>query len=242
MLFIAGTLHAQEIGFGCLGLVGGFAGYGVQQYQPDGINTYMADLNILFKDSIATPLSKFQKLQGYRLGLNFFRENYTGFIFTFKGVYQFMSEKQEVTVHDPAKTPTIHTYEVRLKNFGIGVDIGMEVTKRFHWKVVDVWALFNVVQFQTQYNSVYGIIASTTYHNPNYEFGYSLGTGFIYYLIDKYISVEGSVGFSNFHTNTLKDDAGNSLRLRSNNDQEVQNAIKSGGLLAIIQINFSFPL
>lgn len=241
ILLFAGTLHAQELGFGCLGLLGGFAGYGVQQYQPDGLNAYVADLNSVFKDSIATPLSKFKKLQGYRLGLNFFRRNYSGFIFTFKGFYQSLSEKQEVTVHDPASIPTIHSYEVRLKNFGIGVDMGMEVTKRFHWKVIDAWALFNTVQFQTQYNSVYGIIESITYHNPTYELGYTLGTGFIYYLIDKYVSVEGSVGVSNFQTNILKDDAGNSLRYRSTGT-EVESAVKRGGLTAVLQLNLSFPL
>ncbi len=231
------------MGFGCLGLVGGYIGYGVQQYQPGGINAYIADVNAVCKDSISVPLSKFSQLKGYRFGLNFFRYNYRGLTFSLKGYYQSLNEKQDVKFSPSfsGAVPTIHTYEVTSKNFGIGVDVGIAITPTFHWKILETWFLYNTYQFNTSVNTVYGITSSETYKDPETNIGYTLGTGFVYYLIDKYVSVEGSVGISRLVVSMLRTDAGNYLKLESNK-KVVTHIIQSGGLTAVLQVNFSFPL
>ncbi len=241
LFLLVTSVHAQEMGFGCLGLVGGFVGYGIQQYQPGGINAYILDLNEVYKGSMVTELSKFHQMQGYRLGLNIYKKDFSGFIVSFKTSYQALSEKQEVTIQQGSSVPTINTYETRLKSYSVGTDVGMQITKSFQWKVVDAWVSYNTIQFSTQTNSVYGIIESNTYKTPEKQFGYSLGTGFIYYLIEKYVSLEGSVGITTLHANTLQDESGKSLQLISNN-KEVTHAIQSGGLAASFQLNLSFPL
>ncbi len=241
VLFGMNQLAAQEMGFGCLGLVGGYIGYGAQQYQPGGINAYIIDVNEFNKDSIPTPLSKFTQLNGYRFGLNFVRFNYSGLVIAVKGYYQSMNEKQDTKFIRPGFITTIHTYEVTSKNIGIGVDVGMAITPIFHWKILDSWILFNNFQFHTSINTVYGITSSETYKDPDTNIGFTLGTGFIYYLIDKYVSVEGSVGITRLTSSMLKSESGKYLKLESN-QKVVDHIIQSGGLTAVLQINFSFPL
>ncbi len=233
---------AQEMGFGCLGLVGGYIGYCSQQYQPGGINAYILDVNEFNKDSIAVPLSNFNQLKGFRFGLYFFQFTYTGFVVTVKGYYQSLNEKQDVRFFGPGAVTTIHTYEVISKNIGFGMDVGMEITTSFHWKILESWLLFNNFQFNTSVNTVFGITSSETYKDPETNVGYTVGTGFIYYLIDKYVSIESSVGVSKLKTNMLKGNSGKYLQLESGNQKSVDNSIQSGGLTVVLQINFSFPL
>ncbi len=237
---MSGSVFAQEMGFGCFGLVGGFVGYGVQQYTPGGINAYINDVNEFNKGVINVPLSDFKQMQGFRVGANVFRNNYSGFIITAKGFYQLMSEKQEVRFND-AVLPTIHSFEMRVKEFAIGLDLGMEISKKFHWKVLDLTLMYNIYQFKTQSNSVKGIVEAATYQNPEVNIEYTLGTGFVYYVVEKYISVEGSFGITSLTANTLRESSGNYLKLLSSS-KVVGSAIQSGGLSALIQLNISLPM
>ena len=91
------NLSAQTFGFGCLGFVGGYGGYSYQKYQPGALNDYIDNINYTYEDSLSSRLDKFGKADGYRLGLNFFRAKYKGFIITAKGFYQNLSEEHNAT-------------------------------------------------------------------------------------------------------------------------------------------------
>ena len=64
-LVASANLPAQDFGFGCLGLVGGYAGYEIQNYKPTGLNTFM-------KDSLSNNIDELESMKGFRLGINFF--------------------------------------------------------------------------------------------------------------------------------------------------------------------------
>ena len=89
------NLKAQSFGFGCLGLVGGYAGYTYQIYKPTGLNTYIQTFNLLRKDSLKGSMPNFGKSSGYRVGINFYRADLRGFILTAKGFYQNLGEENE---------------------------------------------------------------------------------------------------------------------------------------------------
>jgi hypothetical protein len=66
-------LQAQSFGFGCLGLVGGYAGYSHQNYIPSGLNDYILVYNEIRTDSLVSPVSSFGKARGFRVGLKPFQ-------------------------------------------------------------------------------------------------------------------------------------------------------------------------
>src|SRR5512135_2302467 len=86
-VIISGKLAGQTFGFGCLGFVGGYGGYSYQRFQAGSLNDYVNNINFTYEDSLSTLIDKFGKAKGYRLGLNFFRAKYKGFIITAKGFY-----------------------------------------------------------------------------------------------------------------------------------------------------------
>src|ERR1035437_10126384 len=94
------NVQAQNFGFGCLGLVGGYAGYSYQVYKPTGLNDYIGffNLNPVRKDSLKGPMQNFGKSAGYRVGVNFFRADIRGLILTAKGFYQDLSEESDASI------------------------------------------------------------------------------------------------------------------------------------------------
>ena len=94
-LIAASAVNAQSFGFGCLGFVGGYGGYSYQEYKPNGLNNYVDVFNQVRSDSLISPMEKFGKASGYRVGLNFFRAKMDNFVLTTKGYYQLISENHE---------------------------------------------------------------------------------------------------------------------------------------------------
>ncbi|HZW39881.1 MAG TPA: hypothetical protein VFF33_11330 [Ignavibacteriaceae bacterium] len=238
ILFIAITSlsNAQSFGFGCLGFVGGFGGYSYQIYQPDGLNNFVDNFNTSNSDSILSPLDKFGKATGYRVGLNFFRANLSGFILTTKGFYQLLTEKNSADIGTPQKRNSLSS-ELKLKSWGIGFDLGTSITSNFSWKVIDAAVLFTSIDLtNTQQYPGKTII---TKYKASSNIGYSIGTGFILSVIEDYISLEGLAGYTVFTAKNVKDSNDNKLSI---NNQGVEDFITNGGFNAVIQLNVQFPL
>jgi hypothetical protein len=69
-----------------------------------------------------------------------------------------------------------------------------------------------------------------------------LGSGFIFYLIDKYISLEGMAGYSSFTFKKMKLNDGTFLKTSETSNSTMETFITDGGIIATIQLNFGFPL
>ncbi|MCK9209473.1 MAG: hypothetical protein M0P61_01420 [Ignavibacteriaceae bacterium] len=240
-LLISFGLHAQDLGFGCLGLVGGFAGYGIQTYQTKGINERVDFFNALHKDSLNSPLKNFGQAAGYRFGINFFNQRFSGFNLSFKGFYQRLSEKNKVIIKSGA-IEIAKTFEVKITTFGLGIDFGTHITEMLNWKILKAAVTFSQADFIESEDRPGVLTEIDDYKSSKANVGYSLSTGFVVYLIGNYISLEGSAGYNLFRFEQLKKADGATLNVNEQSNQPMPVAIDNGGLAGVIQLNFSFPL
>jgi hypothetical protein len=234
------NLKAQSFGFGCLGLVGGYAGYSYQVYKPTGLNTYLQTFNLIRKDSLQGSMKNFGKSSGYRVGINFFRADLRGFILTAKGFFQNLGEENDATVVSSVGTSNA-SYNFNLKSWGIGVDLGTSISYSLSWKVIDASLLFNSAQF-TNTTNYPGKTYINTYKTDKQVIGYTVGTGFILAIIGNYVSLEGFAGYTYLRIDRVKQDDGTYLTLNESSTTEMKNFIDAGGFNAVVQLNIGFPL
>ncbi len=240
-LIISDKAYSQSFGFGCLGFVGGYGGYSYQAYDPKELNSYVDAFNNNNKDSLSSLMGKFGQARGYRIGINFFRANLKGFILTTKGFYQYLTEKNSTTINSTLGNSTA-IYELDLKNWGVGIDLGTSITGALSWKVIDAAILFNSITFTDTRNSPGPSSFVKKYNNEKSVLGYTFGTGFILAIIDQYISIEGTAGYTIFSIDMMKGDSGNEMPASEDSLQPMRNFIASGGFNAVIQLNIGFPL
>ena len=232
----------QTFGFGCLGFVSGYGGYSYQEFDSKGLNDYVSAFNIDNKDSLSSPMGKFGKARGYRVGINLFRANIRGFILTTKGFYQALTEKNSASLTSANGTSNT-TYQLDFNNFGVGIDLGTSITGGLSWKVIDAAVIFNTVTFTNTLNVPGPTTVVKKYNNEKYVLGYSIGTGFILYIIDQYVSIEGLAGYTFFSIDKMKaDDSTAEMPTAEGSNQPMRNFIASGGFNAEIQLNVGFPL
>lgn len=238
--FIPIQITAQNIGFGCFGFTGGYAGYSFQKYQPSGLNENIKVFNAEHKDSLTQSLKSFGSANGFRVGINFFRKKYKSFFFTGKGFYQLLIEKDDVTekfFNGDATT----SYEVKFTNWGLGIDLGTPILSFLNWKIIDASLLYNQIKFSNKQN-LPGTSPTTKNYRSDFQFGYSVGTGIIIEIYGEYITLEGSALFSRITINEVKTDDGIKLTVNENSSQVMNNFITDGGFNALVQLNVGIPL
>ncbi len=234
------NIYPQAFGFGCLGFVGGYGGVVYQSYKADGLNRYVEYFNEIHSGTSNDPMQKFDAALGYRVGINFFRASWeSGFIITAKGYYQSLSRTRDAS-ETLAAGPTNYILELKLKNWAVGIDIGFEISPYISWKIIDGAVQFNNVSLISTINSP-GNTQVSVYKINSGVLGYSVGTGFIIDIIDKYISIEGLAGYSDFKIDKLIRESGHYF-LDDVPGMENKNFIESGGFNAVIQLNIGFPL
>jgi hypothetical protein len=234
-------LSAQTFGFGCLGFVGGYGGYSYQKYQPGTLNDYIENFNNLYGDSLSSPLDKFGKADGYRLGLNFFRAKIQGFIITAKGFYQNLTEEHDVKAYLSAGESN-STLELDIKNWALGIDLGTEITNALSWKVVDAALMFNNAKFTTTQNMPNAVTIVNQYKSEGANIGYTIGTGFILDVIGDYVSLEGVAAYTQFSIDKMKTDDGKYFADLQSSSVSGKKFIEKGGFNAVIQLNVGLPL
>ncbi|MBA4250710.1 MAG: hypothetical protein C0425_04575 [Chlorobiaceae bacterium] len=237
-------ISSQDLGFGCLGLIGGFVGYEIQNYKSETMNLYSQFYNEKNKNSLVDPFKKFGEARGFRFGLNLFRNNFSGFIVTIKTSYQDISEKDNQVIFVNG-SEQINMLELNLKNYSLGIDLGTTITPALSWKVIEASLIYYQAEI-IETVSPAGMQSSIKYYtHKNPEFGYNLGTGFILHLIKNYISLEGSASFSIFNIKEVSDENGK-VFFYDNPEQNLmqtrENLIKSGGVNLVIQLNIGFPI
>lgn len=236
------TNAQQELGFGCLGFVGGFAGFESLAFRPIDFNNYVEDFNLNRSDTLSQSLGSFGDVKGFRVGINFFRHNYNGLLITLKGSYSTMSQKKDAAFLSNNLTFT-HSYDVSLKNFSVGVDLGTSLSDLLDWKVLDAALIFNNTTLTRTRNSPNLPSEIDTYTSEKTGIGYFIGSGFILKLVSKFISLEGSIGFTFFEVGRMKNSRDNTyLTYTENTSVPMEKFIRSGGLSGILQLNLSFPL
>ena len=113
-----------------MGFVGGYGEYSYQKFDAEGLNNYVNAFNDSYKGSLSSPMRNFGTETGYRVGINFFRANIKSFILTTKGFYEYLTEKNSATINSTDGNSDA-IFELDLKNYGIGVDLGTSDNKVF---------------------------------------------------------------------------------------------------------------
>ncbi len=236
LIFSFIRIHAQSFGFGCLGLVGGYGGYSYQQYQPGMLNDFVNDFNTAATDK----LNQFGKADGYRFGLNFFRADFSGFFVTAKGYYQQLGESHSAQ-NTGRDGPVNYDFDLTLKSWGIGFDVGIPILSVINWKILDGTILINSARFTSTSNSLLGTFVQK-FNNEKTEIGYSLGSGFVIDVIKNYISIEGIAAYSYLKIDKMETDDNIKFSEIFSPTDDNPPFIKSGGFNAVIQLNVGFPL
>lgn len=240
-LIIHSQTRAQTFGFGCLGFVGGYGGYSYQNFQPGSLDDYIDNFNLLYTDSLSAPLHKFGKADGYRLGLNFFRAKFKGFIITAKGFYQNLTEEHKATEHLVGGDGNT-SLQLEIINWALGVDLGTEIIGGLSWKVVDAALLFNNAKFTSTQNLPNAVTIVNQYKSESTNIGYTIGTGFIFEVVAEYVSLEGVAAFTQFSIDKMKTDDGKYFASTQDNPASGKKFIEKGGFNAVIQLNVGLPL
>lgn len=240
-VIISGKLSGQTFGFGCLGFVGGYGGYSYQRFQAGSLNDYVDNINFTYEDSLSTQIDKFGKAQGFRLGLNFFRAKYKGFIITAKGFYQNLSEEHNAVEHLSGGDGST-TLELKIINWAVGIDLGTEITGGLSWKVVDAAVLFNTAEFTTTQNLPDAVTIVEQYKSESASVGYTIGTGFIFEVVEEYISIEGLAAYTQFSIDKMKTDDNQYFADAQSTQSTGKKFIEKGGFNAVIQLNVGLPL
>jgi len=240
IILLSPSIFPQSFGFGCLGFVGGFGGYSYQEYKPDGLNRYVQNFNSINSEYIEGEMNEFGKATGYRVGINFFRAKFTSFFISAKGYYQQLNENHSAVVYQTA-IGIDYGYDLKLKSWGVGVDLGIPITTFLSWKIVDGSALINSAAFTETINSSQGT-AVNKFNNDKTEIGYSVGTGFIFDILKDYISIEGVASYSHFSTDKMKAEDGSGFLEYIDQDSSQRKFIDNGGFNAVVQLNLGFPL
>lgn len=241
ILITSTDVKSQSLGFGCLGFVGGYGGYTIQNYRPIGLNEYINEFNEIRKNVSKSSMPTFGVVRGFRFGLNFFRTDFDGLVLTAKGYYQKISQ-DNLAEYKVGSLDASSTFQVDVTTWGVGIDLGTTITPKFVWKVMDIIIVFGNARFRDIYNEAGSSSLIKDYFSEGTNLSYQLGTGFILNIVSNYITLEGTVGFSSFNFDRMKLDDGSYLNINENSNVIMEKFINSAGVTATLQFNLSFPL
>lgn len=232
----------QSFGFGCFGFVGGFAGYSYQKYEPGYLNEQINMFNTALSDGSNPIIPEFGTAQGYRLGINFIRAKFSDTFFSVKGYYEALSENH---AYSYSGTQSLINSELNLslKSWNIGVDFGIPITDLFSWKIIEGVVHFNSAKLIHKPN-LDDNTKEIRYENDAPKIGYSISTGFVFLIVENFLSIEGTAGYKFFKINQMTTEDGSVFLLRPEDARvaEEEDFIKSGGFSAVVQLNLGFPL
>lgn len=239
-------LKAQTFGFGCLGFFGGYGGYTYQSFKADGLNEFVIKFNETYSADLESQLQNYNNAWGYRVGINFFRANWQGgFIITAKGYYQSLSRKRETVLTDATLGTINQSFELDLKNWAVGIDLGFALSNFLSWKIIDGAIHFNNISITSTADTPGGTEVTKYKSEPGF-ISYSVGTGVIISIIKDYISLESLAGYTFLRLEDLKTEDGRKLLEDSPEGVDLPvvhgNLIQSGGFTAVVQLNVGFPL
>ena len=243
LIFLPAMVFGQsnKFGFGCLGLVGGFAGYEVKNYETPGLNGYISAFNNLRRDSLLSPMGDFGMLKGYRLGMNLVRNRISGLEYTVKVFYENLTELKEAQIKGKY---SIYKNSLELKQtvFGAGIELGTPLSKLITWKILELEATYgNAVLFKKT-EDINDPVSRVKYSSDKYRFGFNFASGFIFYLIGQNISLEGKMGYSEYSIGVMTDENGNKLTVEENSTEVMEAPITKGGLFYGVQFNLAIPI
>lgn len=223
-------------------LFGGLhGGYGFQEYSAKGFNNYIKVFNEDPSKNFSQKMDEFGFAKGFKFGLNLFQFLMDDWIIGMKLSYHILQENHE-SVQSITNGILRNEFELTLKSFHAGLSFGYYVSKHLDIKIADLVITFNSVDFEnkkTETNQPDVNQEYTSFENP---IGLNIATGFTFYVIPPYVSVEGTFGYAVFSIDEMRDeDTGRRLPVFEGSDNIMTNFIDGGGLYGFAQLNIAIP-
>ena len=241
VLGLSAEAQSTKFGFGCLGLVGGFAGYEVKNFEATGINQYIRAFNELRKDSLLSSMGEMGQAKGYRLGMNLIRNRVSGLEYTVKVFYETLSELKEAQIKGRSGIYK-NSLELKQNVLGAGLELGTPISKIISWKILELEFTYGTLQLFKKTDDINDPVSRVKFTADNYRAGFNFASGFIFFLIDNNISLEGKMGYAEFAVGTMTDEEGKNLTTTENSTTVMDTPITKGGLFYGVQFNLSIPL
>ncbi len=215
-------------------------GYGIQQFSAEGLNHYIDVYNQNRTSTLTKKMDKFGSAVGFKFGINPFQFLVDDWVIGMKLSYHILKEKHEATA-------TLQTgvsrreYELTLKSFHVGLNFAYYISRNLDLKIADLVLTFNSADLKNsliQPNLPTTEQKLTSSENP---IGFLFSTGFVFYIIPPYLSIEGTVGYSIFSIDEMQFEDGSRLQVDENNNSGMTNFIDGGGLYVFAQLNIAIP-
>jgi hypothetical protein len=235
---LGSSVYAQKFGFGCLGLSGFYVGISEHHYRADGLNDFVN------KNAIGSVVQTDEKLNfnlgsGYRVGANFFRAKWDKLFITAKGYFQFYKEEHTI---NPASNLQ-YKFQLRMNQWGLGVDIGIPLTSFLDWKIIEGGVVFYNSELNQQQFIDNSLSSEIKYSPEKTKPSYYAATGIILHIIPDYMSLEGTAAYNFMNINEFT--GGNSdVESIAVSDQKyvtIKEPFGKYGFSGAIQLNISFP-
>ncbi len=227
------TMFPQTCGFGCLGLSGVFAGYTNQLYSAKGLEELTMDFRTDY--GFQSKEIVFKKAEGFKVGANIFRADFTNYFFTAKAFYQFLKEEKNI-FSELNNIPTEEKYVVSLNNWGVGLDFGIPLLSFVDFKIVEGGITFFNSSYTGEIKEGGKQKSKIEYEDFKTDIGYYVGTGLIIHLIRDYVTVEGTAFYHQFEIKKM-------IPFHKSVDYQIYDSfVDKSGFGATVQMNFGIPL
>lgn len=217
-------------------------GYGIQNFNAEGLNHYI-DVYNLDNPNLQTKMNSFDNVKGYKVGLNIVQFLINKWVIGFRFHYLWAkatnNSEAAIIINDVSSNAT-REYELNLTQLGLGFTISYFLGKHFDLKLIDIMATSNGANMIDKYKDDL-VTTEVRLKNPSSTIGLNAGAGFTVYLIPPYIGIETTAGYSFMKLNYLDYESGGSLKKDENSVERMSNFIKSGGFFAFAQLNLAIP-
>ena len=216
-------------------------GYGFQQFSAEGFNHYIDVYNENRTATLTKEMDEFGFVTGFKFGVNLFQFLVDDWVIGMKLSYYILKEEHEATATISGETAR-REYELTLKSFHTGLTFGYYVSKHLDIKIADLILTFNSADLENrliQPNLPTEEQKFTSVENP---IGFNVASGFTFYIIPPYLSIEGTIGYSIFSIDEMaEEDSGLRLPVNENSGEVMTNFIDGGGLYGFAQLNIAIP-
>lgn len=215
-------------------------GYGIQYYNPTGLNGYIDAYNLKYTSTLKTKMDNFGTAMGFKVGANLVQFQQDNILIGLKVAYNQMNEKNSATADISPGITAKREYDLTLRTFGVGFATSLIMSKRLDIKFLDAMLTWNSVKLLNKYSDP-TTSTEEKLESPESKIGYTVGAGLTFYPLPPYISIEATGGYSFFSIPEMKFDSGQFLTQSPDINVKMDNFIDGGGFFAFIQLNLAVP-
>lgn len=243
-LFTSSKLNAQCFGsdffINKLAQSGVFVGYGIQSYDPSGLNNYIESYNSKYSSVILSKMGKFGNAVGFKVGANLIQIQLEDITLALKLTYQQMKEKNTSTAFTVTTGRIEEEYSLTMNSIGLGFSTSLVISRRFSIKLPEAMVTWNSAKFVDKYSSQ-SLNAEQTLKSKGSNLGFTFGTGLTYFIVPTYLSVEGVGGYAFISVPRVFFDDGEVLSQTPDGGGAMENFIRAGGFFAFLNVTLSIP-